>query len=127
MEDLRSAIASAIGPASAKRSIDLVYNTTCTAKDLDPLVHSLYLRTANLRRIMAKSANAHDQVWQIIAAYNQHGMDGDAGMPINEERQRQLRLIDAQSKYKGANLWKKSQVEITLAITELLMKVLTAL
>ena len=62
MQELRSAIASAIGPASAKRSIDLVFNTICTAKDLDPLVHSLYLRTANLCRIMAKSTNAHDQV-----------------------------------------------------------------
>ena len=77
MQELRSAVASAIGPASAKRSIDLTFSTTSTAKDLDPLVHSLYLRAANLRRIMAKSKDAHDQVWQIIAAYNCEGNRGE--------------------------------------------------
>ena len=105
MQELRSAVASAIGPASAKRSIDLTFNTTSTAKDLDPLVHSLYLRAANLRRIMAKSKDAHDQVWQIIAAYNLHGMEGQADTPVNVERLRHLKLINAQSRYKQATLW----------------------
>jgi hypothetical protein len=58
---------------------------------------------------MAKSVNAHDQVWQIIAAYNQHGMEGHADTPINLEKQRHLKLIEAQSRYKGATLWNLSK------------------
>ena len=105
MQELRSAIASAVGPASAKRSVDLVFNTTNTAKDLDPNAHSLYLRAANLRRIMAKNATAQNQVWRILAAYNQYGMQGQEGTPINLERHRQSKLIEAQSRYKKVTLW----------------------
>ena len=70
MQELRGAIASAVGSRSAKRSIDLVSNTTDTAKDLDPLVHSLYLRISNLRRIMAESLTAYGQVRTIIKKHN---------------------------------------------------------
>ena len=102
MQELRSAIATATGPASAKRSVDLVFNTTSTAKDLDPKAHCLYLRAANLRRIMAKNANAQQQVWEILKAYNQYGMQGQEGNPINLEMQRQNRLMEAQTRYKKA-------------------------
>merc|ERR1711965_458425 len=103
MQELRSAIASAIGPASAKRSVDMVFNTTSTAKDLDSKAHCLYLRAANLRRIMAKNVNAQNQVWKILEAYNQYGMEGQEGTPINLERQ--IKLMETQTKYKKSTIW----------------------
>ena len=54
MKSLRSAIAFAIGPSSGKRNVDLVFNSTNTSKDLDPMAHILYQRIAALRRTMSK-------------------------------------------------------------------------
>ena len=69
MQNLRSAIASVIGSHSAKRSIDLVFASTPTSKDLDPLVHVMYLRAANLRRIMSKDPEVEQQVRQSFQKY----------------------------------------------------------
>ena len=54
---------------------------------------------------MAKNATAQNQVWRILAAYNQYGMQGQEGTPINLERHRQSKLIEAQSRYKKTTLW----------------------
>ena len=55
LQTLRSAIARAIGPASGKRTADMAFACGIAAKDLDPLVHILYLRIAAIRRTMAKN------------------------------------------------------------------------
>ena len=54
LRSLRSAIAFAIGPSSSKRNVDLTFECTSCAKDLDPIAHILYERIAALRRMMAK-------------------------------------------------------------------------
>ena len=54
LQRLRAAIASAIGPASRKRSVNLTFCFTNSSKDLDPVAHILYNRVAGLRRLMAK-------------------------------------------------------------------------
>ena len=66
---LRSAIADAIGPSSAKRSVDMVFSCTKCANDLDPANYVLYNRAAALRRIMAKRDDQSDVVKLIISKY----------------------------------------------------------
>ena len=105
MQSLRSAIADAVGPASAKRSVDLVFNTTNTGKDLDPEVHSLYLRAANLRRIMAKHSSTYGQVVAAIRKYNHaecNDTDGDDDDSYNIKYKQFMAL---QTKYDKATLW----------------------
>ena len=51
---MRSAIAEAIGPRSAKACTDLVFEFSTTSKDIDPAVHVLYNRTSALRRVVTK-------------------------------------------------------------------------
>ena len=70
MNALRSAIADAIGPQSAKRSLDLVFATTCTSKTLDPNAHVLYQRVAGLRRMMAKHPGKQAMVRLAIKRIN---------------------------------------------------------
>ena len=53
LQSLRSAIASAIGPSSSKRNVDLLFDCRSCTKDLDPIAHILYERIAALRRMMA--------------------------------------------------------------------------
>jgi hypothetical protein len=43
-----------------------VFSTTSGNKDLDPLTHILYLRTAALRRMIAKHEGQHDIICKII-------------------------------------------------------------
>ena len=66
LKHLKSAIAYAIGPSSAKRCVDLVFASTQSAKDLDPEAHILFQRIAAIRRIMAKDAEFPSIVVDII-------------------------------------------------------------
>ena len=66
LQSLRSAITRAIGPGSAKRSIDLTFFHSKCANDLDPETNILYLRAAGLRRVIAKHAGMHPLVKRII-------------------------------------------------------------
>ena len=71
LQSLRSAIADAIGPSSAKRNVNLVFECTKSSRDLDPQAHILYLRVASLRRMMAKHKDKQGQIRLIIRKYNQ--------------------------------------------------------
>ena len=76
---LRSAIASAIGPASAKRNVNLVFTNTRCAKDLDPAAHILYLRVAGIRRIMAKYTEEEKTIRLIVQKYNTKNVNSPPG------------------------------------------------
>ena len=67
---LRTAIAKAIGPASAKRNIDIVFANARASKDLDPETHILFNRVVALRRMMAKHKNKQGMIRIIIRMYN---------------------------------------------------------
>ena len=54
MQQLRSAIADAIGSGSSKRSVNLTFDMTGTNKDLDPVANMFYNRIAELRRSVSK-------------------------------------------------------------------------
>ena len=66
MNRLRAAIASAIGPRSRKRSVDLTFCFCNSAKDLDPKVHLLYNRLAGIRRMMAKYGSKRVAMVQLL-------------------------------------------------------------
>ena len=66
LQSLRSAITRAIGPGSAKRSIDFTFFHSKCANDLDPETNILYLCAAGLRRVIAKHAGMHPLVKRII-------------------------------------------------------------
>ena len=72
MQSLRSAIASAIGPNSSKRSVNLVYDTAKTSRDLDPLGHALYLRVAGLRRMLVKHPGLLGRICLITRKYKHY-------------------------------------------------------
>ncbi len=54
MKKLRSSIADIIGAASAKRSVNLTFDTAGVNEDLDPITNMFYYRVAELRRTSAK-------------------------------------------------------------------------
>ena len=85
---LRSAIAFAIGPASAKRNVNLVYTNSKSAKDLDPASHILYLRVAGIRRIMAKHTEEEKQIRFTIQKYNTKNLNDHSpnlkALPMNQ-------------------------------------------
>ena len=72
LNHLKSAIAHAIGPASAKRCVDLVFVSTQASKDLDPEAHILYQRVAAIRRIMAKDEDFTSIVVDILHHHEQY-------------------------------------------------------
>ena len=73
LQRLRSAIASAIGPASHKRNVNLTFCFTGTAKDLDPAFHIVYNRAAAIRRVLAKhGVTKQAGVKSIVKRINAH-------------------------------------------------------
>ena len=55
LNGLRSAIASIIGPRSAKRSVDICFDFIATKRELDAKAHILLRRVIELRRNCSKS------------------------------------------------------------------------
>ena len=82
LNSLRSAIAFAIGPASAKRCVNLVFTNSRCAKDLDPAAHILYLRVAGIRRIMAKHSEEEEKIRFTVKRYNTKNVNNH---PSNEQ------------------------------------------
>ncbi len=70
LQNLRSTIATAIGPKSARRCVDLTFAFTASAKDLDPSTHVLYNRVAALRRICAKIHGCDHLISTIIMLHH---------------------------------------------------------
>ena len=70
---LRSAVAKVFGPASAKRGVDMAFNCTIAAKDLDPLVHIMYLRVIGIRRAMVTNNMSADNINKILDKYKDKG------------------------------------------------------
>ena len=69
LSKLRSAVAFAIGPKSKKRNVDLAFEVSKTAKDLDPYTHIIYNRVINARRMMANNDEYKDIIAKIITRY----------------------------------------------------------
>jgi hypothetical protein len=65
-EHLRSAIAKALGPRSAKRNVNLTYEFLPGSTDLDPLYYSLQSRVLGMRRIIAKHPRLKGQLKRMI-------------------------------------------------------------
>jgi ribonuclease HI len=70
LQSLRTAIARAIGPHSAKRSLDLTFSLTCASKDLDPETYILYNRIAAIRREIVKRPESKKRLIQNITLYH---------------------------------------------------------
>ena len=68
---LRSAMATALGPKSKKRNVDLAFELTDSSKDLDPWAHIIYNRVCNVRRALAKNDTYKDIVAAIICKYDE--------------------------------------------------------
>ena len=68
---LRSAVATAIGNKSAKRSVDLTFACSECAKDLDPNAHILYNRVAGIRRLLFNH-NKMGMVKSLIRKHNSY-------------------------------------------------------
>jgi ribonuclease HI len=97
-QQLRAAIAKAVGPASARRSVDMVFNTTCCAKDLDPESHVLYLRVAAIRRAVTQDASCLQLIKLIVMDQNSRSkndddVQGPIGFLISQLARHQL-IID---------------------------------
>ena len=66
MAKLRTNIAKAIGPRSAKRSVNLTFDLAGVSKELDPYANMVYNRAAEMRRAMAKHEGKKGLVTLII-------------------------------------------------------------
>ena len=67
LQDLRAAIANAIGPQGQRASTDLVFDSHLAARDIDPWVYILNARLAAIRRHLENNP-------QQKHVYSDHGL-----------------------------------------------------
>ena len=89
LNTLRTAIANAIGPKSARANPDMVFNCTSCSGDLDPVVYILVERVTALKRVMAKFPDTMQMIIDIIHNYNSNSNNqclhtGPVAMLIND-------------------------------------------
>jgi ribonuclease HI len=69
---LRSVIADVVGPKSAKRNVNIVFDCVNASKELDPVAHIVYLRLVAIRRAVVKHRGKKGLMGLIIKRYAQY-------------------------------------------------------
>ena len=69
LKALQSAIANAVGPTSARRSVELVLEMVAAHREIDPQVHLLSRKLALLYRVLHKYPDLKVKVVALLSAY----------------------------------------------------------